>query len=415
VHAWQDGHVRRGWVLAIVAACGAKPPKRAETVAPSPAPTTHAPRERSRDDDRVFAERPHIILADYVPDFHEELRWPLSAMSHPELEPQFPIARELAIDVEWEELCTRGVHRRVVAAKADQLEYLRGWCSVLERDINAACRSLGPLMLSNLRGMPEAVRRDLANILVGHGGADAAEGYLQRNLIRDTRVLDLLAASYAEMGKHLDAYAINRLAIDADRSATPAIKCLRLAKHIVLAPDEGDRKFPIEQLHRFVVDRDKADPRCVELADAIACWNSPGDDCTLHFARNNIHMGYRLVAGVYFAWPDGANWHGWWHVGDQLYHALHLPGAVELALTAYEASLVGNSRCEDSRATAIHRAIVEIRAHSWNAKYEPRLQKLADVCPQPAATSSTRRRVRNPRSVTTPGSSPQPTQSTTGP
>jgi hypothetical protein len=373
--------VRRGLVLAMVAACGAQAPKRAEPVEPA---VTIPPNPDPYGDGLVSAERPHVRVVDYVPDFHDELRWPLPAMSHPELEPQFPIARELAIDVGWEALCARGVHRRVVAAKAEQLEYLRGWCSVLERDIDAACRSLKPLMLSNLRGMPEAVRRDLANILVGHGDADAAEGYMTRNLIRDTRVMDLLAASYAEMGKHDDAYAINRLAIDADRSASAATKCLRLVRHIVLLPSTSGREFPLEQLRQFVADREKADSTCVKLFDAVTCWNKPGDQCRYHFSRNNINTNAVGVIEAYFAWPEKANYVEWWRLADSLRHMFDVPGAIDLALAAFEASLAAARPCVGYRASAVNGAIVEIRAFPSYAAYDARLQELARECPRPA-------------------------------
>jgi hypothetical protein len=235
--------------------------------------------------------------------------------------------------------------------------------------------------------MPEAVRQDLANILVGHGDADAAEGYITRNAIRDVHVIDLLAASYAEMGKDADAYAINRIAIDADNYATPATKCRRLVKHIVLTADASDRELPIQQLRTFVADYKRADPTCIELVEAVACWHKPGGACAAHFWRRNIDVRTASVVSIYFAWPARAHWYEWWNIGDHLRLVLAVPGAIDLALSAYEASLKAHPSCTDERAAAINTAIVEIRASPSGAAYEPRLHRLAHLCAQPAVAT----------------------------
>jgi hypothetical protein len=379
--------VRRGVVLAIVAACGATQQQGARPLEPTPV-SPHGDPVRF-EVPRVSAERPHVDLADFIPDLYDEVRWPLPATSHPDLEPQFPIARELAIDVSWEELCERGVHRRTAPAQAEQLQYLRGWCSVLERDVDAACRYLKPLLRSTRRGMSDAVRRDLANILVGHGDADAAEGYITRHFIRDTHVLDLVAASYAELGRLDDASAINRLAIDSDSVAAAATKCRRLAKQVVLTRDRAAHAIPLEELRSYVAYPQGADPTCLRVANAAACFDKPGSGCGMYFAQKGIDPGAAVVVQTYFAWPEEAGYHAWWTLGDRLRLVLDVPGAVELALTAYEASLRASTHCEGARARTINRAIDAIRAMPAHATHEPRLQQLERACPRPATSVTT--------------------------
>src|SRR6185503_18531607 len=167
--AWQDRHVR--WLgVMLVAACGAKAPLAILKNEPAPIESTI-----TREKWKVrFAEapRPTIDVDQYLPDFHDELRWPLSGMNHPSLEPRFPVANELAIGVDWQTLCARGVQNRTSPTQKELLSYLRGWCEVQRRDVDGACAHLTPLIGAMTFGMPAAVRQDLANILVDHGDAD---------------------------------------------------------------------------------------------------------------------------------------------------------------------------------------------------------------------------------------------------
>jgi hypothetical protein len=113
---------------------------------------------------KVSAPRPEIDLSWLLADFHDELRWPLTGMSHPALEPRFPIAQQLAMPgIGWQDLCARGVQHRTSATQKELLAYLRGWC--------AALAGLG-LALARLERL--ARRVPLASPL-GTGGGSAAE------------------------------------------------------------------------------------------------------------------------------------------------------------------------------------------------------------------------------------------------
>ena len=86
--------------LLIVAACGAKAPQPSRGVDNAGVATPTAKKRAFKNPRYVSAPRPDIDMTGVLPDFHEELRWPLSGMNHPVLEPRFPIASELAIGIE---------------------------------------------------------------------------------------------------------------------------------------------------------------------------------------------------------------------------------------------------------------------------------------------------------------------------
>ncbi len=371
--------------MIVAAGCGAKPPAPApaqpiESVPLPPAARVHAGRNLYA----VAVPRPAIDVARYTPEFHADLRWPLGGMSHPMLEPRFPIAARLADPgVSWQELCARGVQNRVSATQHELLAYLHGWCDVLKRDIDAACRRLTPLLGSLTGRMREAVRHDLANILVAQGDADKAEHWLSKYDIRDLEVLDLLAASYVEVGTPADALAIDRRAIGADYNATDATTCRRQVKRIVLS-GTGDATFAIEALKQRATVPKMPDPTCVRLHNKIACWLAPQSACKAYLADQQLDPHALRLLDVYYAWPREADLQVWWDLGDRALAALPVPGAAELAVTAYEGSLRANGDCYGERADAIHAAIDLIRTDPANASYEPRLEALARACPKPA-------------------------------
>jgi len=171
-----------------------------------PAPVRAAP---------VLLPRPDIDVSSLVPDPTHELRWPLSIASHPELEPQFEIAKALAEPgVGWIDLCRLGAHNRHLGKdKRDHVAYLRGWCSVGKQDFDAALAHLVPLTSSVVLGLATAVRADFANIVISSGDANDATRLLAKHRIKDVAVLDTIAASYVELGRLDDAYEINELAI----------------------------------------------------------------------------------------------------------------------------------------------------------------------------------------------------------
>lgn len=335
--------------------------------------------------------RPPIDITPYAPSFDDELRWPLSAMAHPSLDPRFPIARELADDVGWQTLCARGVHKRVSATQRELLSYLHGWCDVLERDIDGACEHLVPLLRSTRLGLAPAVRQDLANILVDSGNADIAEHYLSKYDIRDVEVLDLLAASYAELGKPNDALAISRRATATDHRATQANKCRRLVKWIMFAPEHSAAKG-IEALAKLAKQPKVPDPVCKRLFHKVACWRNPGDDCLPYFADENIDGTAARLLEVYYRWPVEAEGREWWRIAESARSALSVPGGADLTLAAHAAALNANLHCSLERAASLRYTAEQIRKTPDHARYESRLQKLEAMCvpsepPQGAAAS----------------------------
>ena len=104
--------MRRALLALLVVGCGTKPPppqpvrywENALLVSRGPDPNRSS---------RTEQRRPNIDVRSLLPDFSAELRWPLTGMSHPILEPRFAIAQELAVPgVEWQQLCARGVQNR---------------------------------------------------------------------------------------------------------------------------------------------------------------------------------------------------------------------------------------------------------------------------------------------------------------
>lgn len=373
--------------VATLAACGAKPPPPVDNAADEPTPE---PRRIIGGFKGLSVPRPAIDIARYAPDFHDELRWPLTGMNHPSLEPRFPIAQQLAESgITWQELCARGVHKRVSASQQELLAYLHGWCDVLDRNVDAACAHLKPLLGSLTRGLTPAVRQDLANILAANGDADRAEHWLNKHDLRDTELLDLLAATYVEVGSHEDAVTINRRAIDSDDYATDATKCRRLTRQIVLS-GSGDATFATEALRQLATQPKIPDPLCKRLIHKVGCWLAPGLQCTQYLADEHIDPRAVELLDAYYNWPRDATQAEWWSAADRARRALPLPGAAELVVTAFEASLQADSMCLNARNTAVHAAIDELRADPANAAYEPRLAKLEEACPIVALPQRTR-------------------------
>lgn len=384
---WQDGGVRFVvGALLVIAGCGAKPPPAVDHAAEEPPP------EPGRIEGRVYGvsvARPAIDITRYTPDFHDELRWPLTGMNHPVLEPRFPIAAQLAEPgVTWQEMCARGVHRRVSASQQELLDYLHGWCDVLDRDIDSACAHLRPLLGSLTRGITPAVRQDLANILAAERDVDKAEHWLSKHDIRDIEVLDLLAADFVEVGSHADAATINRRAIDSDSYATDATKCRRLVRQIVLS-GSGSATFSLEALRQLATLPKVPDPLCVHLRREVECWLGPATRCAPYLADEHVDSRAVHLIDAYRNWPHEATGADWWSTAERARRALPLPGAVELVVTALEASLRADTFCMNARATAVRAAVDELRADPANAAYEPRLAKLEAACPDPVLPTTT--------------------------
>ncbi len=388
----------RWLALVLAAACGAKSPP--SLPAPSNVPSSESNITREKwVSAGAYVARPSIEIEQFLPDFHEDLRWPLEGMNHPSLDPRFPIAQELAIGVDWQTLCARGVQNRTSATQKELLAYLRGWCHVKQRDVEGACRELQPLLGAFTRGLAPAVRQDLANILADHGDADKAEHWLSKHDIRDVEVLDRLAASFVEVGTAADAFTINRRAIDSAYLATAATKCRRLVKRIVLGADarlDLSAAFAIEELHDLARPsrHTLGDPVCVRLEHKVQCWRSPATECSPYLKDENLPSGTFWLLNVYYSWPaQEAGSATWSSLGDNALRALPLDGAVELFISAYEASVRAYKNCRGDRALLVQRAVSQLRADPKYAAYEPRLAWLAELCSDPVPENLKLRRL----------------------
>lgn len=320
------------------------------------------------------------------PDFHEELRWPLTAMNHPVLEPKFPIAQELADPgIDWMELCGRGIQNRYGRDK-ELLTYLRGWCKAIDGDVDAACSNLAPLIRTTTPRLEVAVRNDLANILA-QAHADKAEHFIRVYAIRDVRMLDLLAANYVEVGTNDDAITINRAAMDSDDYATAATKCIRWTKQIVLSDDR--KSLLIKQIESLANAPKNPDQTCVREYHKLRCW--AGTDCEMFmrdqgatFSTTTLFLAYRL-------WPNARTAHGWWTVADGAILANPEPGYAELAVAAMENAIrleiAEDGTCGDSSATSLK--------HYWqvvqpgaNSSLLPRFKVMFEQCGVPYTTAN---------------------------
>lgn len=368
----------RGAGLLLIAACGAKAPAESlDNLQPQPPPTSPSHVVHA-----VAVRRPAIDISWLLPDFHEELRWPLTGMNHPMLEPQFPVATELAVGVDWQQLCARGVQNRVSATQKELLSYLHGWCDVAKRDVDAACAHLTPLLGSIKGGLRAAVRQDLANILVEQGDANKAEHWLSKHRIRDVQILDLLAANYIELGSEADAFEINRRAIDSDDSASEATKCTRLVKSIAIGL-EHDVERPVNTLKAMVVMAKVPDETCERLWNKVSCARDHSW-CSGYLDDEGIAPDALELLNAYENWPSGrATATAWWIYADNARQALPTAGAAQLVVTAIEASLAADHVCEGAMAASFNHAVEMVRGVPEGPAFEARLQQIEKACPKP--------------------------------
>jgi len=335
--------VRRLAVL-LLAACGAQP------VAPTTAPPQKVPephpgpaRIAYHHDDPVATPvavpRPDIgappkLATVPQPDPSGHLRWPLTANSHPALEPTYAIAPVFAATgVGWADLCRLGAqNRRTSGALVDHTAYLKAWCDVEQREIAAAVQRLGPLLRSTVLGLPAAVRIDLANILVDAGDADQAQRTLAAAKIADLAVLDTLAASYIEVGRLGEGAMLNSIAIGSYDFQRPADQCERITRRLLMAGD-SERTLMVADYDPFVGDR-----TCALLAHEVACWLLRS--CSDYLTDQGLPAAKASVLNIYFTWPEGTvSADTWWNVGEVASHLLGTPGADELAVAAYEGAM----------------------------------------------------------------------------
>src|SRR5262249_17428727 len=150
--------------------------------------------------------------------------------------------------------------------------------------VDGACKELVPLLKSGTAGLSAAVRSDLANILVDHGDASDAQHWLTEYTIRDSGLLDLLAATYVDLDRDADGYQMNRVALDFDYHASAATLCHRQARRYLLG-DREDQEAARTALTHLGTGK-VPDPTCVALRNAIFCGEE--HDC----------VGYLKAQGV---------------------------------------------------------------------------------------------------------------------
>jgi hypothetical protein len=297
----------------------------------------------------VFVDRPKLQLTSPTPDFHDELRWPLTSMSHPALEPRFEIASHFAqAGIGWMELCARGVQNSTGRDK-ELIAYLRGWCAAIKGDADAAVAHLTPLLGSTTSGLRAAVRTDLANILA-NGHADKAAHLIKTNNIRDVAVLDLLSANYVEVGTTAEAAAFNRDAIDSDDYATPATKCERLTKSIALT---GNKMSPLLlEVEQLATKPKVPDRTCVRLHHKLQCWRDRSQ-CRAFYVDEGLDPVMIGLVEAYDSWPDGKSTRHWIDIVDMATVTVFpsaplIPGARELTFAALENVVRSEPRCSES-------------------------------------------------------------------
>lgn len=366
-------------MIALGAGCGSAQPKAlpAPTVVPpTPVVDATAPKASPRSL-RVSAPRPELDIEQLLPNFHEELRWPLSTMSHPELAPQFNIAAVFAQPgLGWMKLCDRGVQNRITAGRnRDELEYLRGWCSAVRGDADAACSKLVPLMTSPVLGLAAAVRIDLATIIANAGNVDSADKLLGKHRIQEVEILDTLAATYFELGMERDAYEINRRVLDSSHSSN-AVHCRRLVKDIVLGNDDaGISRTKLDRLAAH-----STDATCDDLAAAIEC--RLGSSCSTHFRRHNVDPRFNHLLAAYRGWPNhAASSTQWVGVARSALFAVPVPGSEDVTLVALDAALRARGRCEHD----LSDVLVAAQRMIVGAIARERLERILDRCHVPSS------------------------------
>jgi len=334
---------------AVVMSCGGR--------APEPLPPLQPPRVHPvehRPEPLVRVPRPELPdIAALIPDLTEQLRWPLSIMEHPALEPRYPVARVLAATgISWSELCARGVQNRRDPAHKDELAYLGAWCAAQAHDTAAAVRALAPLSHAANLELAAAVPYDLVNVLVAEVDVGHADQLLTGESLRDPRLWDLLAAAYFEVGKNSDSFEASSTAAQLDGSARMDARCHRLAR-LAMIGSEGQRSVFVDELADAAKQKNP-DPTCVELALSVPCVLAPAERCE-PYLRSQHYVPWRAqIVSVYETWPERASWKHWLDYAWKARHAWPADGGIELVNDALEAA-VGASDCSAKQLEGLSR------------------------------------------------------------
>jgi hypothetical protein len=216
---------------------------------------------------------------------------------HPSLEPHFDIAAALADPgISWTDLCARGAQHRHMSSKQELVDYLDAWCSVAKDDLTTAIAKLGSARHAATVGVVQALKLDVASITAAHGSAHDLESFLRSGGFLDVDQVDLVAASYYEVGALDDAIEANQLAVAIDNDAREPITCKRMLRAIAntsgVARDEAIAALKNRALPRRGLDQPTM-PRCVDAYAEVQCWRD--DDCASYW-------------GTKWRSPSGAAW-----------------------------------------------------------------------------------------------------------
>lgn len=330
--------------LLAIAACHSQPAARPPVVdePPPPAPRHELPPLR----DTTSAPRPAIDVSPWLPDLDAEARWPLGFNEHPVDEPSFDVAGALADPgVTWRELCARGVQFGHRGKDQDLVAYLKAWCTPDPRD---ALYQLGLLRHSSIRGIAQAIPADASRIVVGRVSADDAEGALMRAQLLDSDIVDLVAASYYEIGKIDEALAMDKLATDTERQRRDSSACHRLVRAISGTSGDVQAAF-VARLHVLATPLPAPvgskpaprDPTCIALDGAVAC--SRGADSCTALAKGDTKL--KALIAAYSRWPTGeAGFDAWYDVFGFACDAMPSNDAFALLVPALDLALA-TSRC----------------------------------------------------------------------
>jgi hypothetical protein len=313
-----------------------------------------------------------LDLSGVLPAPTDELRWPLAPSVHAALEPHLAIADALALPgVSWLDLCARGVHHRHLSTGHELVEYLAAWCDVADHHAEAAIEKLERLRGATVSGMTSAISLDLASVLADLNDLDKARALIAQGHIRDPGTLDVLAAMYYEVSRSESSIEINQLAIEVDDRPTPASRCHRLARQVVLGSDRELARASLD-LAASPVGNHLPDPTCAQLAHELDCWVEPRDLCAPYLHDRHLPAEAAALLAAYFAWPtEPTRYPRWRWIIREAERAVPLPGGEVLALRALTAA-GDTTQCDREELQDLWRVASRIHA-------DPRRDRALDV------------------------------------
>ena len=312
--------------------------------------------------DHGGAAPPTLDLSPWLPDLDALARWPLGFNEHPIFEPSFDIAGALADPgVTWRELCARGVQFSHRATGQDLIAYLKAWCTEVPAD---ALYQLGLLQNSSIHGIAAAIAADASRIVVGRLSADEVEGALIHAHLLQSSVVDLVAASYYEIGKLDAALEIDKLAADIERGRHEDSTCRRLVRTIVATTGERHDAYRA-RLHELATPAlvppvgghaASSDPVCVDLDQKVACTQHLSISCV----APTVDVATRELIDAYDDWPWSTNADGWHTEYTRFRAVIEQPLAIPLAIRAIELELEA-TQCQRKRLASVAWDIRELR------------------------------------------------------